>query len=129
MYREVEEEEIETLEALLYELLQKTSKYQEFGCPLLPPNLSGMIHNLSRTYEYHDWRKFLRKFPYFVSVSGRKVKYIGPYMTKPEAVEELQYIIVQGIFIYFLAKFCHGPSFSITTEYYKVIIGKNNFKM
>jgi len=121
MYREVYEEDIGTLVDLLYELLSITNKYQEFGSPLLPPNLSGMVHNLSVKNEPYNWRKYLSGFPDYIEVSGKgkKIKYVGPFMTKKRAKEELQYIIVEGIFIYFLAKFCHGPVFKIKMEYYR----------
>ena len=121
MYREVYHEDIGTLVDSLYELLSKTGKYQEFGCPLLPPNLSGMLHNLSIKSEPFNWPKYLSGFPDYVEVvdKGKKVKYVGPFMTKKEAEVELQFIIIQGIFIYFLAKFCHGPVFKIKMEYYK----------
>ncbi len=98
MYRGVYEEDIGTLVDLLYELLSITNKYQEFGSPLLPPNLSGMVHNLSVKNEPYNWRKYLSGFPDYIEVSskGKKIKYVGPFMTKKRAKEELQYIIVEG---------------------------------
>ena len=33
--------------------------------------------------------------------------------SRAEAVDNLRQMLVEGVFIYFFAKFCHGPTFKI----------------
>ena len=60
-----------------------------------------------------------------ITIENDWIVYNLPKVPKQEAAENLHEVLVKGLFIYFLAKFAHGPVFRVKLEYY--IVSSNLF--
>ena len=120
-YRNVKEEKFEKLEMMLMKLSE--------SCPkdimeIMPPHLSGMVYNKTRIDKKTgckslDIKDILKEAPdKFTMREDGLLTYHLPELTKQEAIQNLRETLVKGVFIYFLAKFAHGPIFKIRPDYY-----------
>ncbi len=98
----------------------------------MPPNLSGLVNNqaagyskspspkknsssvITRTGSKFDVGAILARCPSLFSVDEENVvHYMRPEEDKESASKRIRNILVEGLFVYFFAKFCHGPTFEI----------------
>ncbi len=90
----------------------------------LPPHLCGMICNKIENKRNGDKfinMKAILQDARFV-VKGDTVEYVAQDgLDDPsDAKDALKKLLVEGLFIYFFAKFSHGPVFKIKYTYYAV---------
>ncbi len=101
----------------------------------MSPSISGVVYNqttgVSRTQKTLDIRPILERRPDLFRVGFDKVNYVWPcpdvsagmFATQEErkaaAERRLRLLLVEGVFIYFFAKFCHGPRFPIKVSFYQ----------
>jgi len=90
---------------------------------LCPPHLSGMIFNKSK--KDSNGRNILVEFKCIIlaaeNITLRRdntVKYNIPTMSREEAEKNLRLNLVKGLFLYFFAKFAHGPKFEMKPRFY-----------
>ena len=60
-----------------------------------------------------------------ITLENDWVVYNLPKVPKQKAAENLHEVLVKGLFIYFLAKFAHGPVFRVKLQYY--IVSSNSY--
>jgi len=88
----------------------------------LPPHLAAMVYNMIAMNKKGelilDILPILHRYKQRFRVVGRIVEYIGRPMTKTEAVVLSNKGIVEGIFIYFFAKFNKSNEFLIRYPFY-----------
>lgn len=123
-YRELEEESLESLTKLLIELSDSCPNKELHDINLMmPPNVSGLVYNQTTFRQpdkkYFDVQRILKRNEELFRITrDKKVKYLHR-VRKSEAVGILRNILVEGLFLYFLAKFCHGAEFAIKISYYE----------
>ncbi len=92
---------------------------------LMPPTISGMVSNMIKDNgrRKHPFCSTLAEAPHMFKIdrSNKKITYLEPIVSKDEAVLRLREILIDGLFIYFFAKFCHGQAFPIKYYYYQVL--------
>lgn len=114
----------ESLDSMIKKLVQLSDSIPENKNEIMPPHLSGMVSNISRGGNWLDEGQlidFLASSPHLIKIDikARRVFYLGT-PDKSEARDKLRRIVIEGLFIYFFAKFCHGPTFKIKPQYYMV---------
>lgn len=129
-YRQVQEEPISTL---MHTMIQNSE-----SCPkddlmhLMPPSISGLVCNQTIAAKgrkrYFDVVSILERRPDLFTLSAgmadssgdsdKTVKYRNQ-LSRSKALAELRNNLVEGLFIYFFAKFCHGRRFKIKVSYYQ----------
>lgn len=91
---------------------------------VLPPHLSGMIVNMKsrhkKKWELKGLRAVVSERPELFLLMDNDIKYVGSWMKLQEAIDHLREMVVEGLFIYFLAKFSHGVPFDIKFSFYAV---------
>ena len=124
--RQIKKEKIKTLMNNLIKMAE-TKPSDESLIDTLPPNLSGMISNLV----HHDKKNkkktinmkkdVLKGGTNLYTFDDEYVYYDQvPELPKKEAEKKFNEKMVEGLFIYFFAKFSHGPMFLIKYTYYVV---------
>jgi hypothetical protein len=102
---------VEDVNTLMHKLISLADVRPADLHEMLPPNLSGMVYNLIEHEEgckKLDVAAILKTSPNLFTLKNGKVFYEEPLLTKEKAVKRLHEILVEGLFIYFFAKFCHG---------------------
>lgn len=86
---------------------------------ILPPSVSGLVYNQTASHahahpkagkKYFDVKTILERWPNLFEVRNKTVYYMAQ-VPKAQAETRLRIILVEGLFIYFFAKFCHAPLF------------------
>jgi hypothetical protein len=110
---------------------------------IMPPSISGVVCNINHgqhvasvagnkqrtqnktngtacsSYAEFDATEFLTRRKDLFKVDKDRVMYLGAIATPKEvAASRLRHILAEGTFLYFFAKFCHGPTFDIKMSYY-----------
>lgn len=87
---------------------------------MMPPSISGMVYNqtaLNGPRKVFDVEATLQRSELFSFREGQV--FYNSALPRAKASEKLCRILVEGLFIYFFAKFCHGPMFKIKYSYYQ----------
>ena len=122
-YRGITEERVPELEKLLIKLSAVIPRDRNL---IMPPSISGLVCNQARPRSngevLFDVTAFLRGSPDKFILTGNGDEASVTYLnqeTKSEALSTLHSLLVEGLFIYFFAKFCHHPIFKIKYSYYQ----------
>lgn len=111
-FRDIESEPIEALkEKLVFLAENRPSVLDE----MMPPSISGLVYNQSQEDNF-NLRAILRDDVRF-RIEKSQVIY-RETMPRDAAARKLKWILLEGLFVYFLAKFSHGPTFPIKNSYY-----------
>lgn len=115
----------ESFDCLVGKLVKLSDSIPDNKNEIMPPHLSGMISNITKNkwLDESQLTEFLASSPHLIKIDAdnRRVFYLGT-PNKSEARDKLRRILIEGLFIYFFAKFCHGPSFKIKPQYYMVVL-------
>ncbi|XP_040563242.1 uncharacterized protein [Lepeophtheirus salmonis] len=117
-YRGVIEESLESLRSRLISLSECPPKNVSAN-NLMPPNISGMIRNMASKSPHFDLESLLSARSDLFLVSKEKVRYVDSSLHKDESRNNLSFILVEGLFLYFLAKFYHQVEFPLRLSYYR----------
>jgi hypothetical protein len=84
---------------------------------------SGDAASAADGRRYFDVRQILQRCPELFRIvtndhGALEVIYLRQ-LTRSEATFKLRVVAAEGLFIYFFAKFCHGPKFKIRLSYYE----------
>merc|ERR1712223_1519034 len=119
-YAFAREKKSEKLSELMNRLLRMANEIpNENLTETLPPHLAGMVYNM-----IEDGGKSINLVPILerkrkhFNLNNGVVEYIGPPLSKREAITALEEMIVEGIFIYFFAKFSKNHDFKIKYPFY-----------
>jgi len=82
-----------------------------------PAHLSGMVQNYKGDNTEERFRDIIENAPGLFKLEGDEIEYLSQ-KSKDEARNRLNELIVEGLFLYFLARFTHGAIFQIKYSYY-----------
>ena len=108
----------EPIQNMIHRLIEFSESKPKDLTEMMPPSVSGVVYNLSREQEnFLDTISRLLPVEKF-RVEGNSIYYLGK-LSKELAAQKLRESLVEGLFVYFFAKFCHGPTFRIKVSFYQ----------
>jgi len=120
-YREIGQESVDDMVGRLTHFAE--SKPVDLT-EMMPPSVSGVVYNMTRDsgagfLETLATLLPIDKFKIRGDVSGSHMVHYLDCLSPALAKQKLKEILVEGVFVYFFAKFCHGPTFKIKMSFYQ----------
>lgn len=91
---------------------------------LMPPSISGLVYNQAASHahkisggssdncsKYFDVKAILLRWPNLFAIGEDDTVTYLTRVSKAQAAVRLRVLLVEGLFVYFFAKFCHSSTF------------------